>query len=616
MIETLIEQWPMWYALAVVAGAVVLYAADRFAIESVSAAVLVALLVPFSVFPLVDPATQEVLLDPGILLSGFANPALFAILGLLIVGQGMYQSGALEYPTRFLVAAYDKFQGAAVIVIFAFIMIVSAFLNNTPVVVMFVPIIAAIANQGGMTASRLMMPLSFMSILGGMCTTIGSSTNLLAVEAFELAEGVRLDFFALMPLGLVMVAMGSAYMFFASRFLMPDREGPMEATEVDGRQFVAQILVDRGNPLIGEVAKAGRFEDLPDITVRMIQRRDESILPPFDDTTLRLGDKLIVAGTRDALTQILRKKPEILNSFMSETETVEGASGELTVVEAVVAPGSRIIGRSIDQIRFRFQTNCVILGLQRRSRMIRTEVSSIRLEAGDVLLILGDRDDVRALRNDRDIIILERSMQMLPDPAHARWAAGIFLGVVGAASTGLLPIAVAAVIGATAMLAAGCLNVRQASRAVDQRVYLLVGVALGLGLALQRTGGADLIASIITPIATAGGITALIAVIFAITAVLTNLLSNNATAVLLIPIGVSAAHTAGIDPMILVLTIIYAANCSFATPVAYQTNLLVMGPGHYKFSDFIRVGVPMTLVLWIGYTLIAPKYFEAVGLMG
>jgi len=616
MIETLLEQWPMWYSLAVVAGAVVLYAADRYAIESVSAAVLVALLFPFALFPLVDAETNEVLLDPATLLSGFANPALFAILGLLIVGQGMYQSGALEYPTRILVAAYDRFRGVAVIIIFAFIMIVSAFLNNTPVVVMFVPIIAAIAAQGGMTTSRLMMPLSFMSILGGMCTTIGSSTNLLAVEAFELAEGVRLDFFALMPLGLVMVTIGSAYMIVASRFLLPDREGPNEAKEVDGRQFVAQIVLERGNPLIGQAAKAGRYEDLPDITVRMIQRRDQAILPPFDDTNLRLGDKLIVAGTRDALTQVLRKRPEILNSFMSETETLDGASGELTIVEAVVAPGSRIIGRSINQIRFRFQTNCVILGLQRRSRMIRTEISSIRLEAGDVLLILGDRADVSALRNDRDIIMLERSMQMLPDPAHARWAAGIFLGVVGAASTGILPIAVAAVIGATAMLAAGCLNVRQASRAVDQRVYLLVGVALALGMALQRTGGADLVASIITPVATAGGVTALIAVIFAITAILTNLLSNNATAVLLIPIGVAAAKTAGIDPLIMVLTIIYAANCSFATPVAYQTNLLVMGPGHYRFGDFIRVGVPMTIVLWIAYTLIAPKYFEAVGLLG
>ncbi|MEM1409809.1 MAG: SLC13 family permease, partial [Pseudomonadota bacterium] len=490
-----------------------------------------------------------------------------------------------------------------------------AFLNNTPVVVMFVPIITAIAAQGGMTTSRLMMPLSFLSILGGMCTTIGSSTNLLAVEAFELANGTQLDFFALMPMGIVLAVTGALYIALTSRFLLPSREGPVTAGEKDGRQFVAQIIVDRGNPLIAETAKAGRFDDLPDITVRMIQRRQEVILPPFDDVTLRLGDTLVVAGTRAALTQVLRKRPEILNSFMSEVEALDGSTGELTMVEAVVAPGSRVIGRSVDQIRFRFQTNCVILGLQRRSRMIRTGLDAIRLEAGDVLLILGDRSDVSALRNDRDIIILERSMQALPDPAHARWAAGIFVGVVIAASTGFFPIAVAAVVGATAMLAAGCLNVRQAARAVDRRVYLLVGTALGLGIAMQRTGGADLVASLITPVADAGGATALIAVVFGVTALLTNLLSNNATAVLLVPIGVSAAEIAGIRPEVLVLTIIYAANCSFATPVAYQTNLLVMGPGHYRFNDFIRVGVPMTILLWIVYVLVAPLYFGATGLL-
>ncbi|MEE4212833.1 MAG: SLC13 family permease, partial [Parvularcula sp.] len=346
--EDLLVQWPMWYVLLVIGGAVVAYALDRFAIETVSGAVLAALIVPFAIVPYTDPLTDKVLLDPGVLLSGFASPALFAILGLLIVGQGMYQSGALEYPTRVLVGAYDRYRGFAVIAIFAFIMVVSAFLNNTPVVVMFVPIIAAIAAQGGIPSSKLMMPLSFLSILGGMCTTIGSSTNLLAVEAFENAGGPQLDFFSLAPMGLVMVGVGSIYMLIASRFILPQREGPNDLVEKDGRQFVAQIVLDRGNPLIGVAAKAGRFDDLPDITVRMIQRKDEVILPPFDDAKLRLGDKLIVAGTRDALTSLLRKRPEILNSFMSEVETMDGASGELTMVEALVAPGSRIIGRSVN----------------------------------------------------------------------------------------------------------------------------------------------------------------------------------------------------------------------------------------------------------------------------
>ena len=604
----------MWFALGVVAAAIVGYASDVASLETVSGVVLAALLVVFELAP-VTAEDGTVLLGTTELLAGFASPALFAILGLLIVGQGMYQSGALEFPTRLLLSAYQRNEALAVGGVFGFVMVVSAFLNNTPVVVMFVPIVAAMAAQGRMAPSKLMMPLSFLSILGGMTTTIGSSTNLLAVAEYEVVTGQRLGFFALAPMGLTLAAVGVAYLFFASRLLLPDRRA-VEAQAPDGRQFVAQLTLERGNPLIGQASKAGLFPDMPGITVRMIQRRDEVVLPPFDEVSLRLHDRVIVAATRQALTDLLRSRPAVLTGFLAEVETGEEREGELTMVEAVVAPGSRIIGRTISQIRFRFQTNCVIIGIQRRSRMIRTEVAHIRLEAGDVLLILGDRADVRALRGDRDILMLSESMTQLPDPDHARYAGAIFLGVVLFASTGTLPISIAAILGATAMVTAGCLNVRQAARAVDRRVYLLVGVALALGAALDRTGGATFLAGFLTPLAEReGGSVALMSALFALTAMLTNVLSNNATVVLFTPIAVSAAQAAGIDPLVLVLTVIYAANCSFATPVAYQTNLLVMGPGRYEFRDFVTVGVPLIALLWLVYTLSAPAYFRAVGLL-
>ncbi|MBB4658606.1 SLC13 family permease [Parvularcula dongshanensis] len=607
--------WQMWFALAVILAAVVGYASDRASLETVSGGVLSILLLVFHFAPVLD-GEGEVALGTAELLAGFASPALFAILGLLIVGQGMYQSGALEYPTRLLLDAYDKFRLLAVLLVFLFVMVVSAFLNNTPVVVMFVPIMAAMATQAKIAPSRLMMPLSFLSILGGMTTTIGSSTNLLAVAEYQVVTGTRLSFFALTPLGLILAGVGAVYLAFAAKFWLPDRRGGEATTAPDGRQFVAQLTLERGNPLIGQVSVAGFFPDLPDLTVRMVQRGDEVLLPPFDGVVLQLNDKVIVAATRGSLTDLLRKRPQILQGFMAEVEVGEGASGELTMVEAVVAPGSRIIGRTISQIRFRFQTNCVIIGIQRRSRMIRTEVAHIRLEAGDVLLILGDRSDVRSLRSDRDILMLEQSMQQLPDPDHARYAGLIFLLVVCAASTGFLPISIAAILGATAMVGTGCLNVRQASRAVDRRVYLLVGTALALGAALDRTGGAAFLASYLTPLATGpGGTTLLLSAFFAMTAALTNVLSNNATVVLFTPIAVSAAQSAGIDPLVLVLTVIYAANCSFATPIAYQTNLLVMGPGHYRFRDFVVVGGPLIVLLWVLYTVVAPPYFRAVGLL-
>ena len=611
--DLLFTSWQMVFALAVVAGAILGYASGRASLEVVSGVVLSLLLIVFSRFPVLAE-DGSVRLGTETLLAGFASPALFAIIGLLIVGQGMYQSGALEYPTRLLLDLYDRRRIAAVIGVFVFVMVVSAFLNNTPVVVMFVPIMTAIAAQAKLAPSRLMMPLSFVSILGGMCTTIGSSTNLLAVAEYQVVTGDRLSFFALAPMGLVLTGVGCAYMLFAARRLLPDRRGPDQAAP-DGRQFVAQLALERGNPLIGQTSKAGLFPDLPGVTVRMIARRDEALLPPFDDVTLRLHDKVIIAATRSALTDLLKQRPQILAGFLSEVEVGDGAEGELTLVEAVVAPGSRIIGRTVSQIRFRFQTNCVIVGIQRRSRMIRTEVAHIRLEAGDVLLILGDRSDVRALRGDRDILMLSESMTQLPDPDHARYAGLIFLGVVLSAATGLASIAVAAILGATLMVATGCLNVRQAARAVDRRVYLLVGVALALGAALERTGGAGFLAGFLAPLGQEGGAVILISAFFALTALLTNVLSNNATAVLFTPIAVEAAQGAGLHPLILVLTVIYAANCSFATPVAYQTNLLVMGPGRYEFRDFMVVGIPFIVLLWLTYSLVAPFYFRAVGLL-
>ncbi|MEL7486396.1 MAG: SLC13 family permease, partial [Pseudomonadota bacterium] len=373
------------------------------------------------------------------------------------------------------------------------------------------------------------------------------------------------------------------------------------------------------HPLIGEAPIAGLFPQLPDITVRMVQRRDQAILPPFDNFKFRRGDVVIVAATRQTLTGLLKSSPEIVEGMLSETalddEESAGARPQLTIVEAIVAPGSRLIGQTISQVGFHFRTNCVIIGIERRSRMIRTKMNSIRLEAGDVLLILGDMADVRNLRLDRDILLLERSMQGLPDPRNARVAALIFAGVVVATATGLAPIALTAITGAALMVATGCLNIRQAARAVDRRIYLLIGASLAMGAALQQTGGARLIGEYLALAAGEFGVVAIISMFFILCAAITNVLSNNATVVLFTPIAVSAANQAGIDPHVLVLTVIFAANCSFATPVAYQTNLLVMTPGHYSFRDFLIVGGPLILVIWIAYTLIAPIYFRINGMI-
>lgn len=608
--------WQMWATLAILAIAIGAFVSDRFSMELVSIAAVAAFLLLFQIFPLADAHGAKIITTSSIL-EGFADPALLAIMSLLMLSQGLYQSGTMELPTRFLVQGAGKFKvlmlGATLLVV----LISSAFINDTPVVVMFLPIIAAMAAASGVAPSRVLMPLSFLALLGGMTTLIGSSTNILAAGVFHDATGEEIAFFDLTPLGAMIALVGVVYLATIGRLLLPRRGLADNNVERENKQFIAQFEINRGHFLLGKGPIGGLFPDLPDITVRMVQRREEAILPPYDDFQFKYGDVVIIAATRSVLTKLLRERPEILGDALSEVDLEDAdpraPRSQLTLVEAVVAPGSRMIGRTIGQIGFHYQTNCVILGVERRSRMIRVEISSIRLEAGDVLLILGPLENVRTLRMDRDVLLMEASMTGLPAPRNAILSGVIFICVVALAASGLLPIGIAAVCGVFAMLALGCLNIRQAARAFDRRIYLLIGSSLAMGHVLEATGGAALIGGLIAPIAENFGPAALLSAMFLISAALTNVLSNNATVALLTPIAISAARLAGIDPWPIALTVIYGANCPFATPIAYQTNLLVMTPGHYRFRDFMKVGGPLIIIIWIVYSIIAPIYFQSIG---
>lgn len=608
--------WQMWAALAILIAAVAAFISDRFTMELVSIATVAAFLLLFQLAPLTDAEGGRTITTASIL-DGFADPALLAIMSLLMLSQGLFQSGTMELPTRFLVAGAGRFKVLMLGAVLIFALVSSAFINDTPVVVMFMPIVAAMAAACGVPPSRVLMPLSFLALLGGMTTLIGSSTNILAAGVFHAATGEEIKFFDLTPIGAMIAGLGLLYLATIGRLLLP-RRGTAEINAArENKQFIAQFEINRGHFLLGKGPVGGLFPDLPDITVRMVQRRELAILPPYDDFQFRYGDVVIIAATKNVLTKLLRERPEILGDALAEIDLDEAdpraPRAQLTLVEAVVAPGSRMIGRTIGQIGFHYQTNCVILGVERRSRMIRTEISSIRLEAGDVLLILGPLEHVRTLRMDRDVLIMEASMTALPAPRNAILAGVIFIIVVAFAATGTLPIGIAAIIGVFVMLAIGCLNIRQAARAFDRRIYLLIGSSLAMGHVLEETGGAALIGGFIAPIAMNFGPAALLSAMFFISAALTNVLSNNATVALLTPIAISAARLANIDPWPLALTVIYGANCPFATPIAYQTNLLVMTPGHYRFRDYMKVGGPLIILIWIAYSFVAPIYFEAIG---
>jgi len=599
----------MWLTFAIVLGAIVAYAYDRIPLEISSIATVALLLALFELMPLVD-ADGAPLITLRDLLQGFADPALITIMALLVVGQGLVQTGALNGPARGLVRLGKRSPRAVILACFIVVMIISAVLNNTPVVVIFIPILAALAERLGKKVALVMMPLSFVAILGGNMTKIGSSTNLLAIGAYEQVGGPTIGFFDFTVPGAVMAFVGFLYVVLVAPKLLVDRAGiAKRLAGGGGKQFLFQMELTPDNGLVGQSAVAGMFPGLKDVTVRMIERGREKLLPPYDDITLHVGDVVLVAATRSVMTDLLNASPDLVSS--AEGEDVDDKAGERRVIaEAVIAPASRMDGRTLAQTGFRAETGVSVLGVQRRSRMIRAALSMLRLEAGDVLLVMGSRSAVLALRDNRDVLLMESSASDVPMQEYAWRALAIFAGVVVTAALEFMPIVVASLIGATLMMVTRCLNVRQAGRAIDRRVFTIVGAALALGAAMQATGGANWLAHAVIEALRGAPVWVLLSGFFLLIAMLTNVLSNNATAVLFTPIAVSIAAELGIDPMPFLLAVIFGANCSFATPMSYQTNLLVMAPGHYRFVDFMRVGTPLIFVIWMTFTLFIPWYYN------
>jgi di/tricarboxylate transporter len=501
-----------------------------------------------------------------------------------------------------------------VLVSLGVITLTSAFINDTPVVVMFLPVMQALAMRGGMSPSRVMMPLSFAAILGGMTTLIGSSTNLLVSSAL-IAQGVPgLGFFEQTPMGVLLAGVGFIYVIAVlPRLLRRGVPGFTTHALGQGKQFVSQCTVPAGSPLEGEAAAAGTFRSLPDITVHLIVRDGAPLFPPYDDTRLAAGDVLMIAGTRKALSDVAARFPGLLSlpdageddfdeDMVPPPRGQDVAGSEKMLVEAMIPPTSRFTGFSVDQLGLQ-RHGLTVIGIERRARMMRGPTTDIRLQAGDVLLLLAPWEAIEQLRAERDLVVVSGSAGTLPKVHHARRAALVFLGMVALSAFGVLPIAIAALGAATLLVAVGTLSPRQAIRAIDHKVVLMVGNALALGEALDATGAANFLAHhMLAAIGDVGPWGALVA-FFGLVAAVTNVLSNNACAVLFTPIGIGIARQLGLDPHLFAIATILASNCSFATPIGYQTNLLVMGPGHYRFADYVKAGLPLWFLLWAAFAL-------------
>jgi len=624
-IEIFGPNFQMWLTYIIIILALIAYMIEEIPVELTSLMTLGLIMVIFHFFPVLNDEAVN-LLSPHSLLLGFANTGLITVLALLVVGQGMVRTGVLERGAQALLKIGGKRAWITMLVTLIVAMLISSMLNNIPVVVIFIPIMQALAARINKSASKVMMPLSAAAVLGGMITLIGSGTNLLVNSALIQLGEVPFGFFDFTIPGLILASVGLIYVVFVMPHLLPDRSGEEGENKHNGKHFIAQLTVAPGAKLVGKPSMGGFFKDLPDMTVRMIQNQGQTILPPFEDHHIQAGDILVVAATRKVITEVLTQNrgllephhPELVQKSLASmegttdtdhTEEDEVKTQDRMLVEVMLPPTSQLSGQTLQGTTFAAKTACKVIGIQRRSRMIRARMDDIRLQSGDVLLVQGHPSDIHSLRLNRDVILLEWSKEELPAVHHARRALSIFLGVVILAGTGILPTVTCALLGATAMVAIGALSVRQAVRAVDSKIVTMVGAALALGTAMQATGAATYLAEGVVSMLDGAGPRTVLSVLFLLIAILTNILSTQTCAVLFTPIAVSMANELGVDPRAFAVAVVFAANCAFATPIGYQTNLLVMAPGRYAFKDFFIAGTPLVFIIWIVFTIFIPPFY-------
>ena len=592
----------MWFIFILIFVSMIFFSIDKIPIEITSVGIITILVIIFQNSPFLG-VMSGIPISIEVILKGFANPSLLALMSLLVIGHGLLITGALEGIAVWVSGDKSKNNQLKFLFIMFLVFILSALLNNTPIIVMFIPIILSLCKQLDRSARLTLIPLSYICILGGMITLIGSSTNLLVSGSVFSSIGKEIGFFDFAKQGSFLALIGFFYAIFILPFILnlnkEENDKKNQGPNDEGRQFIVQIKVGKENPLLGKTFVSGLLPELKDYAVNLITRDNEKLLPPFDDLTIKNGDELTISMTKGSLSDALRRNDSVFKSI----NTKDFSSKTEMMIEATISPGSFLIGRTLKQTNFEYESNCKVIGIQSDNNIQRDSLRNIKLGAGNTLLLKGSDKSLRSLRGIKDIFPIEWSAIYLPSMRFAVRARLIFLLTIFLASTGIFNIAAAAVMGAALMLIFRVVSIKDAVSALDFRVYLLVASTIMLSIALQETGGAIFISETITNLTTNLSINTVLSILFLIVAIITNFISNNATAVLFTPIAITLALNLNMEPEPFIYCIIFAANCSFATPIGYQTNLMVMGPGDYKFKDFLISGVPLIILLWISYTL-------------
>lgn len=543
------------------------------------------------------------------LLDVFSNSAPLTIAAMFVLSAALERTGVIDAMGRAMSHAGGR---SRVLTIAAFLvgaMVLSAFINNTPVVVVLTPVAISLARTLSLMPSRLLIPLSYASIFGGTCTLIGTSTNIL-VDGLATDHGlVPFGMFEITRAGLIMGLIGTAFMLVAVRWLLPDRQTITD--RVAGRPqrtFMAEVLVPHGSPLVGRTvdrlaARGAQIGDIIDVI-----RNDTSLRLRLNEVVLEPGDRLVLNVTAGNVVG-LRETGALLFG-VEAPGAVEPIGGRTTeIAEGIVGPRSRLIGFRIADLNLRRRYGVYILAVHRHGITQRQDFGSLRLEYGDVLLLEGPGDGAERLFRQQDLVNLSAPTEKPFRRSRQPIAIATIALVMVLASFEVLPIAALALIGAVVVVACRCVDADQAYAAIQWRILVLIFGMLALGIAMEKTGAAMLIVGQITAVAATLGPIAVLSAVYLVTSVMTEIISNNATAILLTPIAITLAEQLGVDPRPFVVAVMFAASASFATPIGYQTNTFVYGAGGYRFADFLKVGLPLNLVMWAAATLVIPLFW-------